>query len=253
MVTAKARDAVAQFVQAMTQTERGKQIARWNNSVCARAIGTDVAHAAYVASRINYVARRIKLRAAGPKCRPNVVVIFSDDPTGFATEFVNRYPAMLGDPDNGVASVDKRNDFLRPRPVRWLAASQTKGPHGVPMADRLNPIYSASRLVRSTQEDSRFALILVDNAQLHDLTWGQVSAYLAIVALARPDMSAPFTDDTILSLFDQRSRGKTMSKDLTQDDMALLTALYATNAGSSAETQRANIRAALKARSGPKP
>ena len=251
VVTAKTQKEIDRLVEAVTQNEPGKQIARWNDAVCSQAIGVDKAHADYIAKRIGDVARRVKVGVGRTGCRPNVIIIFSDDADTFMAELVRRHPRLFGDPDQGMPSRLKREQVLRPAPVRWLAASQTRGPQGVPLAERVNPIYSASRLVRTTQENSAFLMVVVDSKGLHDLSWGQVSAYLAMVALARPDMADAFGPDTILSLFEQRDAGKVSPTDLTRYDIEILKALYSTNAGLGAEAQRSAIRSALSRASKP--
>lgn len=248
VVTARTRAAVDQLVLAMTQTERGKQLARWNDAVCPRALGLDPAQAAYVAKRVGAIARQAKVRVGGDRCHANIVIVFTGDPDGFSNELVRRHPGLFADPDNGLASPSQRARLLQPRPIRWLAASRTKGPNGVPIAGRMNPIYAASRLVRTTQEDSAFTLIIVDVASLGSLAWGQLSAYLAMVALARPDMDASFGGETILSLFDRQKSGTALPPDITRDDLDLLTALYATTPGLSAKAQRGDIGRFLRRR-----
>ncbi|WP_260599049.1 hypothetical protein [Sphingomonas endolithica] len=246
VVTAKTRDAVDRLVESMTHNERGKQIARWNASICPRAIGIDAAHAGYVEKRINAIALKVKLQIGRNRCHPNILIIFTAEPDGFARELVRRHPRLFGNPDEGLASRSRQDALLSSRPVRWLAASRTNGPQGVPIAERLNPIHSASRLIRSTREDAALSMIIVDAARLEDFTWGQVSAYLAMVSLARPDMNAYFDEETIMSLFNRSKKGTHPPIDLTRNDYDLLLALYSTAPGSSAEIQRSNMSSFMR-------
>lgn len=250
VVTAHLPDAAVldRFVDNLTRVRHGNQIARWNQGICPRILGLDPAHEAFLRRRLAAVAHMVDVkveRASG--CTPNLVVVFTADADLFMRSFIARYPRLFQDRSSGVARLDAlKRDLLLPRPIRWLQSSATEGANGGALADD-NRIYMASRLSAPTRESFNTLLAIVDAPSLHDLAWGQIADYLALVGFAAPVMKTDYADNTILSMFARRDAGKAGPAGLTHDDTAVLKAMYRTTANANADTARRQIKAAVGA------
>lgn len=228
-------------MEALTQSRAGRQLARWNDRICPRVLGFDAAHAAYLVGRIGTIARGLRIPVASGRCPGNVVIVVTGDADEFTRVLVHRYPRLFRSRRDNLASRAEIAQLLRPRPVRWMAASATGNADGRPILEGINRD-SFSRLRAATRENATLSFIIVDAGKLQSITWSQLADYLSVVALGRPAMDAEYDDGTVLSIFRIRDRGGRGPRRLTARDRALLRALYATNAAQSAAAQRAAIR-----------
>jgi hypothetical protein len=236
VISARTEQAVDRFVAALTHTERGRQIARWNNHVCPRVIGLSTTDAAFIERRIADVARSLDTPVARGRCAANIIVIATDDAHGFADNLVRRYPKLFRDPRFGRATRTETDALLQPRPVRWIAASRMGN----------SKYQAASRLTKTSVENAVLSLEIVDTQRLERITWRQLADYLALVAFARPPIDGDFGSDTILSIFAARDRGERGPPRLTDQDKRFLLALYRSKDAVDAETQRSSIRGQMK-------
>jgi hypothetical protein len=241
IVEGRTAEAVERFVGELTQTERGKQIARWNGRICPKVLGVSAPQASYVVNRIVAVARSVNISVGSGNCRGNIIIVLTDDADNFARILVKKYPRLFKDSQDSLATSAEIDRLIRPRPVRWIAASTTVGASGMPITEQ-NRIYSASRLALSTRENARFSFVIVDGGRLEGIVWSQLTDYLAMVTLARPTMDSGYDAHTILSVFEMRDRGAKGPRRLTVQDRALLRGLYSTNPTVSAQAQRSSIR-----------
>jgi hypothetical protein len=134
-------------------------------------------------------------------------------------------------------------------PVRWVNGSRWGNGDGAPVVDgNTNRLYFSSRLKWSTRQNATLSLVIVDATKVNGLSWRSLSGYLAMVALGRPpaDLEAPPGSTTIPSLFRARDEKRRGPRDLTRWDQALLKALYASKADTSASSQRRKIGSRLK-------
>lgn len=246
VVRARTDGEVDRFVQALTQNARGRQIARWNDPICPRVIGLDPSHASFVVARIGAVARQFRITVARGRCHGNIVVVVAGDADDFTAALVRRYPRLFRGARDNLATRDEIARLLRPRPVRWFAASATGNADGAPIIEGINRPRSMSRLTETTVENATLAFIIVDANKLQGLIWRQLAEYLALVALARPAMDAPYDAATLLSIFQMRDAGGQGPRQLTSWDRNLLRGLYLTNGAISAARQRASIAAQME-------
>lgn len=245
VVEGRGIESVDRFVESLTQTRGERQLPRWNGHICPRVLGLDPGHAAFILRRLQGLARELRIPVATRNCRGNVVIVVTGDADEFVTTLVRRHPRLFRGPRDNLASPAEIAQLLVPRPVRWIAASDTGNAEGRIIYDRNVNIYNASRLTLTSRENMAFSFIIVDAERLQDLRWGQLADYLSLVALARPAMDAPYDPATILSLFSLRDQGRQTPAALTQQDRAFLRALYTTNPATRAHEQRAAIRARL--------
>ena len=246
LVRARTDEEVDRFVRALTETARGRQIARWNDPICPRVIGLDPAHAAFVIERMSAVARGVGIRVANGRCHGNIVVVVAGDADDFTAALVRRYPRLFRGHRDNLATPAEIARLLQPRPVRWFAASATGNAEGAPIIDGINRPSVGSRLTEPTRENATLAFIIVDSSKLQGLVWRQLADYLALVALARPALDASYDATSLLSIFQLRDAGGQGPRQLTAWDRSLLRGLYTTNAATSAARQRASIAAQME-------
>jgi hypothetical protein len=109
------------------------------------------------------------------------------------------------------------------QPVRIWQRSALKNADGSSPA----PTYRLkdSRIVGSVSEDLNAVIIVVDTASTGTVTFGQLSDYISMVALAQVDLRAELENaSTILLLF--AGRGQENPGQLTDWDRAFLKAVY---------------------------
>ncbi len=249
VVTGRRLDALDRYVEELTEVRPGGQLARWNDPVCPRAVGLELDRNAYLALRIADTARQLRIPVARGNCRPNILVVVTDEADAFARLLLKKHPRLFGAYGNGRPPASAVAALTAPRPVRWLNASQWGNGDGAPVVDgNQNRVYFSSRLKWSSRENATLSLVVVDAAKVNGLSWRSLSAYLAMVALGRPppDAESPAGAATILSLFRDHAEKQPGPSDLTRWDRALLKALYASEADRSASSQRRAIGSRLK-------
>lgn len=242
VVTGPSLDALDRYVAELTAAPHGDQLARWNDAVCARAIGIAPAQNAFLANRIISVAREMDIPVQSGRCRPNILVVVTQEADAFARLLLKRHPKLFGAFGGDMAPAKAVNGLLAPRPVRWLNASEWGNAHGAPIVDgNKNFVYSASRLQETTRENATLSLVVVDSTKLDGIKWGSLASYVAMVSLALPAPGAAPNGPTILALFSNRDAKQRIPAALTRWDREYLRNLYATRAAASASAQRAQI------------
>lgn len=249
VVTGPRLEALERYVEELTEVRPGGQLARWNDPVCPRALGLELGKNSYLALRVADTARELRIPVARGNCRPNILIVVTDEADAFARLLLKKHPRLFGAYGNGRPPAAAVAALLEPRPVRWLNASRWGNGDGAPVVDgNQNRVYFSSRLKWSTRENATLSLVVVDASKVNGLSWRALSAYLAMVALARPppDAVSPTGAATILSLFRDRDDNQRGPSDLTRWDRALLKSLYASQADGSASSQRREIGSRLK-------
>lgn len=242
VVTARERTVVEQFVRDLTDTSRTDQIPVWERQICPGVVGLTATQAVVLNRRIGEVARLVDLADDRARCRPNVLIIVSEDAAKLAAGFARSFPNSLARDGRGRV----RRFVESSAPVRWIGQTDIAipdgdpvivSPGGSPVTGRL----ANSRIQQSTRAVIGFMLIIVDAKRLSGTTLGELGEYLGMVAVARPPLDAPAPRDSVLSLFaaDGRPRG------LTERDRSYLAALYRAPVGGTAQAQRAAIRARM--------
>lgn len=249
LVTAPAFDALDKYVAELTDTPNGKQIDRWNSAICALAVGLASEKNAFLAGHIDAAARQIRIPVERPGCRPNILVVVTEEPDIFARQLLKRHPKLFGAYGGDMAPAAASGALLAPRPVRWVNASSWGNGHGAPVVDgNRNFVYSMSRLQETTRENATLSLVIVDATRISGVTWGELGSYIAMVALARPSADVTPEGPTILSLFQSRDANQKRPASLTRWDREFLRSLYSTKANASASLQRSQIQSSMDRR-----
>lgn len=221
-----------EFVDEVSAPASRRGLARWRGTVCVGVanIRNDVAQA--VVDRVSQVAMEYGLSPGDPGCRPNVLVVFTDDGQALSTGMVERRRQIFR---IGVGGLDRGNAALRDfqnseRPVRWwhvsVPTNAYTGEVGIRLPGESAPMVVGEGLVnkgRHVRDDLNKVIVVVDMYQIENLPLPQLADYIAMVSLAQVDPDGDTSGyATILNLFDD-PEGR---QGLTGWDRAYLDALY---------------------------
>lgn len=231
VVTAQTRKALSDFVAALSDTGPTGQIARWKE-FCPTVLGIRPEEADFMVARLDAIAESVRLHAKAPGCRPTTLILFANDAPGLAAEFVRRYPITLRSDGRG-----KLKRFARSsQAVRWLSVTDPC-PDGCALTN--------SNIVRPTNPAFQTMLIIVDARQIAGFTLGELTDYLAMIALGNPPLSAARPAGSILAMFaGPHPAGRRFA--LTGGDRAFLAGLYAAPTNLDANAQRSAIATHMK-------
>jgi hypothetical protein len=231
VVTAQTQKALRDFTEALSDTGPTGQIGRWKE-FCPAVIGIQPEEAEFMVGRIGAVAESIGLHADSPGCRPRTLILFTTDATALASEFARHYPITLRTDGRG-----KLKRFVASAlPIRWLSVTDPCG---------IGCTLPNSHIVMSTNPAFQAMIVIVDAKQIAEFNLGELSDYLAVIALSNPPLAAARPRDSILSMFagphpaDRRFT-------LTGTDRSFLAGLYRSPTGMAADAQRGAIVTHMK-------
>ncbi len=246
VVEARRSGEVARLIDNIAPLRGGRQIARWEWSVCVGVVGLEAGHANFLRDRIEATARTLKIPVEAKRdCAPNIVIVFTDRPRDVLLDIRKRAPELLRDPQYGFARKSEWEELLMPRPVTWMGLDEIDLSEAGGAVSRLR-VQTRQRLVRT--------LAVIDARDIADVTWGQLGDYLCLVTLSRPKLVPTYESSTILGLFGLRDRSRTdpalrpalKSLAMTAIDRSVLTNLYAMDGRRPALTQRKILRASVE-------
>lgn len=226
--------AVQSFIAEVAAPPRRQGLATWDRGLCVGTVNFRREHAEYLIDRIARIGVEIGLEPGAPGCRPDVMIIGTNEATALATELVDHnqlaFRPTLGGSDLGsralheFASVD--------RPVRWwlvsLPVSVDTGQVATQVAGGDPPSVTqrvASRSFSSPiRQELKRGIVIVDLDSLGSVNFAQLADYIAMTTLAQLDMNADASAfPTVLNAFQP---GMTPTG-LTRWDLDYLQALYA--------------------------
>lgn len=233
---------IRDFVNDVAAPNAGRNLARWDRSVCIGAANFQAETAQYLVDRISTVADDLGLRSGAPGCTPNVLVIASSDPDALASGLIERSPLYFRP---GGSGMDRGGSQLRAfrnsdRPVRWWAVSVPTDSHTGQRAVRLPgecsdpcstaehyapqiPVFAASRLSTQIVDDLNRVIVIVDVNKIGGVSALQLADYVAMVSLSQINPTADTSAyASILNVFDDPE----YSSSLTEWDQAYLRGLY---------------------------
>lgn len=226
------REKVETFVDTVTAPPAGRGPARWSerSGVCVGVVNLRPDAAQAMADRVSEVAREIGLPAGEPGCSPNILIIATDDAPRLAATLVERSPNAFRPPYAGSARsrLQLRRFIDSDRPVRWWHVSMPVDQTGrlaVRVPGHTAPFVPqmASRLNTLVQNDLMRTYVIVELAEVMDLTFQQLTDYVAMVAFTQIDPEADLSSfPTILNAFE----APTAEEAMTDWDRAYLRSLY---------------------------
>ena len=222
---------VERFVEEVGAPPPGQRLARWDDLICVGVANMNVRYAQFMADRVSQRAADLDLTIGEPGCRPNILVVATNDASGLAARLIDANPKGFRP---SAASTDLGQDALErfrtsTSPVRWWHVSLPVSVDTGEVAANLDgeppvvAVRDASRLRSSVREDLARVLIILDVSRIGEISFGALSDYVAMVALAQVDPAADMSGyPTILNLFAERSA----TAALTDWDRDYLTSLY---------------------------
>lgn len=248
--------AVQDFVERVAAPAAGRGLARWHGEVCPGVANLDRDAAQAIVDRITAAAASLDLRTGQPGCKPNLVVIFTEDGGGVARALNDANPRLFRQNvtglDRGAAAF---RDFLNAdRPVRWwslsLPVDSETGLRAVRIpgdssGGRVDPDIAAmlgcnpedcsiaavpvirrkgaGRLNTQIVDDLFKTIVIVDLNLVGEVNTVQLGDYIAFIGLVQLDAQAETQGfDTVLNLFSGGGR-----QGLTEWDRSYLSAIYA--------------------------
>ena len=206
-LAAASDDAQGGFIQVNNRrTERP----RWHRGVCVGATGLTAEQAQFLVDRISQRAQQVGLTPGRPGCDANVVVVFTADPNGVASQITRSRDFGGG----GRAQTNDRaalDDFTRGRaPVRWWYVWQSVAETGeLANQDRRTGGRGPEVAVQDrrigrgrTRDDLTHVFIIINGPQIADVNMNALADYIAFAALAQVDRdTATGGEPSVLGLF----------------------------------------------------
>ncbi len=238
IVEGRRAQTVDRMIADLAPSRGGRQIAKWEWSICVRVVGLEANHATFLRKRIESTAEGLKIPIVRKDdCTPNIVVAFTDAPQDVLLDIKKREPELLRDPRYGLPRKSEWEELMAPRPVTWMGRDEV---------DESVKGGSVSRLRAQTRQSLTKTIAVVDARALAGVTWGQLGDYLCMVTLSRPKLGAIYDASTILGLFAMRDAARPQSSlqpaGMTTIDRSLLANLYAMEGRLPASRQAATLR-----------
>lgn len=224
------KDVIAAFVEDVSQETVSGRLGRWDRQICPAVLGIKPVYAQAMIARIVSAGRTVGLRPGKKGCRPNMVVVVTDDSDTLVRELVARHPRLFAKRDRAISRGKAAMDgfVASDAPVRWWHVMGRIDAWGMPLRPDGTQPGKDSRILSATREDFDRVIIVVDVERMHGVPLGTLSDYVAMVSLAqiRPD-AHPIGGRSILNLFSDMDAGLAPVTGLTSWDRAYLKALYA--------------------------
>lgn len=217
------RKAIRAFVSNVTRFD-GENVARWRFPICPSVTGAVREHGEFMRARIVEIAESVgaPLARDQKKCSPNLFVILTPQPDQLWATFKERNPKMFGS-----LQPQRVERALMTRPVQTVQNVILNNSDGTTPFNSASYRLRDSHIFSSVTEDFTSVVVVVNDAETGLATFGQLSDYVGMVALARVDLSADFAGtDSILRLFTTPDPATPLPSRLTEWDQSFLKTLY---------------------------
>ncbi|MBN9464164.1 hypothetical protein [Brevundimonas sp.] len=236
---------VQSFIHDATAAPRGRNLARWDRSICMGVANFDARYAQFMIDRVAKVATEIGLSIDEPGCKPDIMVVAAADASALARALVADDPRGFRPARNltdlGSAALERFQST--DAPVRWWHVSLPVSVDTGDIAVRLDgeeaqqiAVRDPSRIRSNVRDDLARVVVIIDVTKVGRIGFGALSDYIAMVALAQiePDADTS-TFNSVLNLFSDQSDRNT---GLTQWDMDYLKSLYTARRDRARATQQ---------------
>jgi hypothetical protein len=226
-------DTVSAFVAEVSAPTANGRLARWDRKICPGVVGLKAPYGQALIDRIAAVSAAVGLETGAPGCRPNMVIIATDDSQTLAKSIVDRNPAAFARWERGMSRGDKAlGAFVEtPTPVRWWHVTRTKTADGQSYTQGAAVrVRSASRLRATTRDDFDHVIILIDVKRVGVIRFEALADYITMIGLAQIEPDVDLTGvKSVIGLFADRDSGAEPARGLTEWDAAYLLGLYSAN------------------------
>lgn len=222
-------DAVRDFVAEVGAPPKGKNLARWDGTICTGAVNITPQYAQRLIDQVSAVALAVGLEIGEPGCKPNVLILASPDGDALAAQLVKEHFQAFLPPDtegNDLGRKALRAFETSDAPVRWWHVTQTINVdtgQAIVLGKEVT-VRSSGRLRNSVREDMSHVVIVLDTSRIGTVSIASLADYISMIALAQVDADADTRAyKSILNLFASDDRMARM----TQWDLDYLVALHA--------------------------
>jgi hypothetical protein len=227
-------------------TEWLGKIARWKNGICPLAVGLSPRLNLYISQRIVRVAMMTGAPLdKGETCRPNILVIATDQPQAFLDFMSSKRPALLG-----AHYISQRQKIATMTlPVQAWYSTATEDFRGFISADLGfgTAHVSGSRTGDGLKSQLTTAVILVDKQKVVGQEIGPLADYIAMLALSQGQSYDTCQDvPTINNLMAANCAAEMKPAALTDIDATYLRGLYKMDAGRNFLGERGSIAFEMK-------
>lgn len=238
-------DRAAAFVDRIAAPPRGRGLGRWDRAVCVGAANISARYAQFMIDRVSSAALELGLDIGEPGCTPNIMIAAAADADALAAALVRDNPdgfrPALSQTDLGSRALEVFQ--TTDAPVRWWHVSLPVGVDTGEVAIRLKgeeaptlAVRDASRLRSNVRDDLARVMIILDTARIGQVSYGALSDYVTLVALAQIEPSADASAwPSILNLFSAAEP----PTGLTEWDRDYLKSLYAASRDRARPAQQA--------------
>ncbi len=224
-------EAVRDFVAEVGAAPTGKNLARWDGTICAGAVNITPQYAQRLIDQVSAVALAIGLEIGEPGCKPNVLILASTDGDALAAQLVKDHFQAFLPPDtegNDLGRKALRAFQSSDAPARWWHVTQTvhADTGQAVVVGKEVTVRGAGRLRANVREDMSHVVIVLDTSKIGTVSIASLADYVSMVALAQVDADADTREHTsVLNLFASETSDRTVR--MTQWDLDYLRALYA--------------------------
>jgi len=231
------------FVTQITRTApRDESLRIWRAPICPLVAGLGKDQGEFILARVSEAAHAAGAPLDGEQCRPNLYVVFTNEPDELIRTWRARSSRSFGGVRGTPAAVDRFAAGKRPVRVWYNRefGSADAGPVTSDTSMEGIGLNGASAAVTNKRvKDTRLTfndvmifssvIVIVDGNEVAGLQFGQLADYIAMIGMTELDPDAPLgAAPTILRLFADRAAGTTPPSGLTAWDAAFLKALYLT-------------------------
>ncbi|KAK0351414.1 hypothetical protein LTR94_025047 [Friedmanniomyces endolithicus] len=239
------KEEVQSFISEVAAPPRGRNLARWDRSICVGVANLDPRYAQVMVDRIARNAVELGLDVEEPGCRPDIMIVAAADAEALAKALVkddpNGFRPARNSTDRGSQALERFQ--ASNAPVRWWHVSLPVSADTGELAMRLDgeepptiAVRDASRLRANIRDDLARVIVIIDVSKIGRIGFGALSDYIAMVALAQVEPDADTSRyNTVLNLF---AEGADRSAGLTQWDKDYLASLYSARRDRARATQQ---------------
>lgn len=232
------------YINALQPASFSMQAARWADPICIGVSGTSPPIAQRFAGRINATASIIGARLASGACKPNLVIMFTDDAAATTIRLKRKSVTRLAE----IPRSQESFVFGKDAPIRWWYNTDMRGSDGRPLTAaatgmvqcagpcampsmgqnvRSTATFSSSRIQNPTIRQITSAVVVIDTKLAAGRAIDSLGDYAALVALAEiwPRQAAK-PGDSILTLFDAPAQSGDGMPLLSPLDQRFLCQLY---------------------------
>jgi len=223
-VTARRRaayEAARTFIDAVVETPPNRGLARWDGTVCVGVANMRADIAQPLIDRISDNVASLGLLVGEPGCRPNVLIVATNDGAGMARALVEAKPRAFNPGVSGTRLSLRALERFQSAdvPVRWWRITLPVDADTGALTVRLRGAEPQARAIRSpsrlrSQDRNVFSrvFIILDVEKAGGMSVSALGDYISMAALSQVDLDADVAGySSILNLFSDPTSIQTLS------------------------------------------